>query len=61
MKKQRYEVLVQRDYDGIWINHGDIFPDIESAKFFVEGLKGKFRFFKRTVTDWEEVKDEKAI
>lgn len=57
----KYEVLVKLDYDGMWIYQGGIFPDIESAKSYVKSFKGKFRFFKRVVTDWKEVKDDKAI
>jgi hypothetical protein len=59
MAKQRNEILTQRAYGRIWINFGDVLPDIESAKYHVKDLKGKFRFFKRTVTDWQEVKDGK--
>jgi hypothetical protein len=58
MLKQRVEILTQRKYDSQWVSFGDILPDIKSAKAQVKGIKGKFRFFKRTVTDWEEVKDD---
>jgi hypothetical protein len=58
MLKQRVEILTQRKYDSQWVSFGDILPDIKSAKYHVKDLKGEFRFLKRTVTDWEEVKDD---
>ena len=53
------EVIIQHYYReaGIWMNFGYTFPDIKSAKNHIKNITGKFRFFKRTVTEWKEVKD----
>lgn len=50
------EYLIQKNYGGIWLNFGDIYNDLETAKYHLKNLKGEFRIFKRTVTNWEEVK-----
>ena len=50
------EYLVQRNYGGIWINFGNVCSDLKFIKNHIKNLKGEFRIFKRTVTNWEEVK-----
>lgn len=56
MTATRDEYLIQKSYGGIWMNFDDIFPDLQSAKYRIKNLNGEFRIFKRTVTNWEEVK-----
>lgn len=56
MTTTRDEYLTQKNYGGIWINFGDVYHDWKTAKYHIKNLKGEFRIFKRTVTNWEEVK-----
>lgn len=52
------EYLIQKNCDGIWANFSDIHSDLKTVKYHIKDIKGEFRIFKRTVTNWEEVKDE---
>lgn len=50
------EYLIQKNYGGVWINFCDIYHDLDAVKYHIKKLKGEFRIYKRTVTNWEEVK-----
>lgn len=58
MTTTQEEYLIQKNYEGIWINFGDVYHDPDTVKYHLKNLNGEFRIFKRTVTNWEEVKDE---
>jgi hypothetical protein len=50
------EYRIQKNYGGIWMNFGDVYHDLDTVKYHLKDLKGEFRIFRRTVTNWEEVK-----
>lgn len=52
------EYRIQKNCGGIWVNFGDVYHDLDTVKYHLKNLKGEFRIFKRTVTNWEEVEDE---
>lgn len=60
MTTTQEEYLIQRNYgcgnSKVWLNFGDIYDDLNTVKYHLKDLKGEFRIFKRTVTNWEEVK-----
>lgn len=49
------EYLLQKNYGGIWQTYG-VYHDLKPVEFYIKNLKGEFRIFKRTVTNWEEIK-----